>query len=73
MGQLLGGSMVGLITTSSKRTYATHCVSQVCCSQSFCPHGKPLLTRASAGDSQTLKCRSGSVSVWSLGSGVNKV
>ena len=41
---LLGGSMVGLMVTSSKRTYATHCVIQVCCSQ--CPYlcDRPLLT-----------------------------
>ena len=73
MGHLLGVSMVGLIATPSKRAYATCCVSQVCCSQSSCPHGKPLLTCASAGDSQTLKGRSGSVSVCFLGSGVHKV
>ena len=34
VGRLLSGSMVGLMVTSSKRTYATHCPSQVCCSQS---------------------------------------
>ena len=59
---LLGGCMVGLMATSSKRTYAIHCASQVCCSQSPCPCSRPLLTHASAGDTQTLKGRSGSVS-----------
>ena len=57
---------------SSKRAYATHCMTQVCCSQSLCPHGRPLLTHASAGDTQTLKGRPGSVSVGCLGPGVHK-
>ena len=65
VGHLLGGSMVGLMVTSSKRTFATHRASQVCCSQSRCPHGRPLLTRASTGDTQTLIGRSGSVCVGS--------
>ena len=67
VGHLLCGSMVGLMTTSSKKTYATHSASQVCCSQSHCPHSRPLLTHASAGDTQSLKSRSVSVSVGSLG------
>ena len=46
MGCLLGGCMVGL----------TRCTSQVCCSQSLGPWGRPLLTCAFAGS------RSGSVS-----------
>ena len=46
--------------------YATCYVSQVCCSQSPCPCGRSLLMCASAGDTQTLKGRSGSVSVGSL-------
>ena len=66
MGHLLGGSMVGLMVTSSKRAYATHWVTQVCCTQSPCPCGRPLLTYISAGDKQTLKDRSGSVAVGSL-------
>ena len=40
---------------------------QVCCIQSPCPSGRPLLTHASAGDTQILKGRSGSVSVGSPG------
>ena len=59
---LTGGCMVGLMTTSSTRTYATHQATQFCCSQSPCPCVRPLLTHASAGDTQTLKGRSGSVS-----------
>ena len=51
----------------------TCCASQVCWSQSPCSHGRPLLTCASAGDTQTLKGRSGSVSVGSLGPGAHKV
>ena len=65
--------MVGLMATSSKRAYATCHVSQVCCSQSPCPCSRPLLTCASAGDTQTLKRRSGSVSLGSLGPGAHKV
>ena len=57
--------MVELMATSSKRAYAACCVMQVCCSQSPWPHGRPLLTHAFAGDIQTLKGRSGSVSVGS--------
>ena len=72
VSHLLSGSMVGLMVNSSKKAYATHCVTQVCCTQSPCPCRKPLVTHASAGDTQTLKGRSGSVSVGSLGPGVNK-
>ena len=72
MSHLLSGSMVGLMVNSSKKAYATHCVTQVCCTQSPCPCGKPLVTHASAGDTQTLKGRSGSVSVGSLGRGMHK-
>ena len=64
--------MVVRTVTSSKRAYATNCMTQVCCSQSPWPHGWPLLTQASAGDTQTLKGRLGSVSVGSLGLGVHK-
>ena len=49
------------------------CHTQVCCTQSPCPCGRPLLTHTSIGDTQTLKGRSGSVSVGSLGPGVHKV
>ena len=48
-------------------------MTQVCCSQSRCPHGRPLLTRASTGDTQTLKGRSYSVSEGPLGPGALKV
>ena len=70
---LLGNSMVELMDTSSKRAYATHYMTQVCCTQSPCPYGRPLLTSASTGDTKTLKGRSGSVSVGSLGPGAHKV
>ena len=53
VGCLLSGSVVGL----------THHTSQVCWSQSPCSCSRPLLTCASAGDTQTLKGRSGLVSV----------
>ena len=53
VGRLLSSSVMGLMVTSSKRAYATHCASQVCCSQSPCSHGRPLLTHASIGDTQT--------------------
>ena len=50
VGCLLGSSLVGLMVTSSKRTYATCYTSQVCCSQRPCPCDRPLLTCASTGD-----------------------
>ena len=43
------------------------CHTQVCCTQSLCPCSRPLLTHISSGDTQTLKGRSGSVSVGSPG------
>ena len=43
------------------------CHNQVCCTQGPCPCGRPLLTCTSTGDTQTLKGRSGSVSVGSPG------
>ena len=55
---LYGGTMA----ISSKKTYATCCISQVWCSQSPCPHSRSLLAHASTGDTQTLKGMSGSVS-----------
>ena len=61
------------MVTSSKKVYATCCIVQVCYSQSPCPCKSPLLTNASTGDTQTLKGRSGSVSVGSMGPGVHKV
>ena len=61
------------MATSSKRAYATCCVTQVCCTQSSCLCGRPLLTHTSVGDTQTLKGRSGSVSVGSLGTDVQKI
>ena len=41
------------------------CHTQVCCTQSPCPCSRPLLTCTFARDTQTLKGRSGSVSVGS--------
>ena len=58
--------MVGLMV-------ASHCVTQVGCTQSPCPCGRPLLTCTSIRDTQTLKGISGSVSVGSLGPGAHKV
>ena len=49
------------------------CHTQVYCTQSPCSWSRPLLTRISTEDTQTLKGRSGSVSVGSLGPGVHKV
>ena len=43
------------------------CRTQVCCTRSSCPCGRPLLTCTSTGDTQTLKGRSGSVSMESPG------
>ena len=67
VGPLLGISMAGLMTTSSKRTFATHRISQIYLSQSPFPHSRPPLACASSGDTQTLKGRSCSVSVGFLG------
>ena len=39
------------------------CHSQVCCTQSPCPCGRPLLTCTTTGDAQIFKGRSGPVSV----------
>ena len=60
--------MTGLMVASSKMTYATRRASQVWCSQNPCPCGRPLLTPASTGGTQTLKRRSGSVSCGVSGS-----
>ena len=46
---------------------------KVCCCQSPCSYGRPLLTHASTGDTQTLKGRSYSVSEGPLGPGALKV
>ena len=73
MGCLLGSSMVALMATSFKRASATGFVTQVSCTRSPWPFGRPLLTCTSAGDTQILKDKSGSVSVGSLGPGVHKV
>ena len=43
------------------------CHTEGCCNQSPCPCSRPLLTHTSAGDTQTLKGRPGSVSVGSPG------
>ena len=72
VSHLLSGSMVGLMVNSSKKAYATHCVTQVCCTQSSCPCCRPLVTHTSAGDTQKLKGRSGWVSVGSLGPDTHK-
>ena len=50
----------------------TYHASQVCCSQSSYTRSSPQLTCASAGDTQTLKSRSGSLSWGSLGPGAHK-
>ena len=72
VGHLLGDSVVRLMVTSSKRAYATHYVTQVCCTHSLCPWDRPLLTHTSAEDTQTLKGRSGSASVGPLSPDVHK-
>ena len=63
MGFLFSGSIVGLMVTSSKKTYATSFTfhDHNCC-QSPCLCGRPQLTCAYTGDTKTLKGRSGSVS-----------
>ena len=39
LGHLLSGFMVEIMAASSKRFYATHRATEVCCSQSSCPCG----------------------------------
>ena len=56
--------MAGLMATSSKRAYD---IPGSAAPRSPCPCSRPLLTRTSTGDTQTLKGRSGSVSVESPG------
>ena len=45
-----GGYVIGLMATSSKEGL---CHTQVCCTQSPCPCGSPLLIHTSSGDTQT--------------------
>ena len=59
-----GGSMVGV---NGNLLQESLCDTQVCCTQTPWPCGRPLLTCTAAGDSQALKGRSGSVSVGSPG------
>ena len=59
-----GGSMVGLMETSSKRAYA---IPRSAAPRAPCPWGSPVLTCTSIGDAQTLKGRSGSVPVGTPG------
>ena len=65
--------MAGLMVTFSKRASVTRWVTQVCCSQSPSPRSRSLLTPASAGDTHTLKGKSGSVSARPLCPGAHKV
>ena len=37
------------------------CHTQVCCTQSPCPRGRPLLTRISSGDTETQFCELGTI------------
>ena len=69
VGCLLSSSMVGLMATSSKRIYATGCVTRYLCPE-------PLPLQQATADSylhRRLKHRSGSVSVGSLGPGAHTV
>ena len=70
MGCLLGGSMVGLMVTSSKRAYATGCVTRSPAPRALATassHCWPVLPQ------ETRKHNSGSVSVGSLGAGAHTV
>ena len=61
VGHLHGDSMVGLMTTFSKRAYIILCLFQDCCYLEN-PCGRPRLTCASTKGTQILKSRSGLVS-----------
>ena len=70
VGHLLGGSMEGLLVTSSKRFYATGCVTQTATPRVPAPvavHYWPVPPQ------ETLKHSSGSVSVGFWGPGVQKI
>ena len=70
VGGVLGGFIVGLMATSSKRAYFTYCVTQVSAPIAPAPmagHCWPIRLQ------ETLKGRSGSVSGGSLGPGAHKV
>ena len=56
------GSIVGIMATSSKRTYATCCTSQDFCCQSACSRSRLLLAHASIGNPQIVTGRSDWVS-----------
>ena len=78
VGPLPSGSMVELMAISFKRTYATGSASQIHCSQSPCPHSRPLLTQACwpVPPQETLKLSKAGLTqslVGSLGPGVHKV
>ena len=78
VGHLFNGSIVEVMVTSSKRTYATYHASQVCCCQSPCPHSRPLLTCASAGEHANTQRQVWFSLLWgslllSLGPGVHRV
>ena len=60
-------SLVALCGVNGDLLQERLCHTQVCWTQSPCPCSRPLLTCTSAGDTQTLKGRSGSVSVGSPG------
>ena len=49
----------------------SHHASQICCSKSPCPHGRPLLTHASTEDTQILKACLAQSLVGSLDSGLD--
>ena len=53
MGHLLGGSVVGLMVDSSQNGLCHKLCGPGSCTQSPCPCGRPLMTHASTGDSNT--------------------
>ena len=59
-----GGSMVGV---NGDLLQESLCHTQVCCIQSPCPCGRPLVTHTSAGHTQIFKGRTDSVSMGSPG------
>ena len=69
MGHLISGPLVGLMVTSSKKAYATHCMTQATAARAS------TLRQATADLYlyRRVKHRSGSVSVGSLGTGLHKV
>ena len=73
VGRLLRGFMVGPMVTSSQRTCAPCCASQVCCSWGHCPCYRPLLACDPRETCKHSKAGWTQSPVGSLGPGVHRI